>query len=84
MKTLKQYNIKKDLITPQTCYITRGAEIVSLLDLGFDLALVALCDITETNLDLRTFKICSSFESIYEDNIRYIGNFGEQHVIEIL
>jgi hypothetical protein len=84
MKTLKEYRLKKDIITSQTFYITKGAEIVNLVDLDFDLALIALCDSTSNEADLRTFRVCSLYETIYDSNIKYIGNFGTQHVIEIL
>lgn len=84
MKTLKEYRIKKDIITPQTVYVTRGAEVVNLIDLGFDLSLIVLCDSTSSVSDLRTFRVCSLYETIYDDNIKYIGSFGSQHVIEIL
>jgi hypothetical protein len=84
MKTLKEYRLKKDLIAPQTLYITKGARVVNLIDLGFDLSLIILCSSTETNTDLRTFKVCNLYEVIYYDNIEYVGNFDEGHVIEIL
>ena len=84
MKTIKEYRLNKDLITPQTLYITKDACIVNLVDLDFDLALITISDYTEQATELRTFKICNTYEPIYEDNIKYIGSFGTQHVIEIL
>lgn len=84
MKTIKEYRLRKDIITPQTFYITKGAKIVNLIDLGFDLSLIVVCDSTENETDLRTFKVCSLYETIYESDIEYIGNFATQHVIEIL
>jgi hypothetical protein len=84
MKTLKEYRLKKDIVAPQTIYITRGADIVNLIDLDFDLALIVLCDSTEIATNLRTFKVCDLYATIFDDNIKYIGNFKNQHVIEIL
>lgn len=84
MKTIKEYRIKKDIITPQTFYITKGAEVVNLIDLDSDLALIVVCDSISRESDLRTFRVCSLYETIYDDSIKYIGNFGTQHVIEIL
>ena len=84
MKTIKEYRLKKDVITPQTFYITKGAEVVNAIDLDFDLALIVLCDATSIESDLRTFRVCSLYETIYDDNIKYICNFGTQHVVEIL
>ena len=84
MKTIKVYRLKKDVFTPQTVYITKGAEVVNLIDLDFDLGLIVVCDSTSSESDLRTFKVCDTFTTIYDDRIKYIGNFGAQHVIEIL
>lgn len=84
MKTLREYRLKKDIITPQTFYITRGADVVNLIDLDLDLSLIVLCDSVNSESDLRTFRVCSLYETIYDDNIKYIGSFGNQHVVEIL
>ena len=84
MKVLKEYRINKNQTAPQTIYITSGADIVNLIDLDFDVALIALCDKAEFATDLRTFQVCDLASTIYEDNIKYIGNFGAQHLIEIL
>ena len=85
MKTIKEYRIKKDIITPQTVYITKGASVVKLLDLGYnELALFVLCDPLQNDSDLRTFKICSTHETLYTDAVCYIGTFDNQHVIELL
>ena len=84
MKHIKEYRLQKDTIAPQTAYITKGADIVNLIDLGFDVALIVVCNYPEMQTELRTFKVCNLTEILYEDNIRYIGNFGEQHLVEIL
>ena len=84
MRTIKEYHIDKDKIIPQTIYATKNAEVVNVVLTDFDLDIITLCDSTETSTDLRTFKICNVGEIIYDNNIRYVGNFGTQHVIEIL
>ena len=86
MKIIKEYRIKKDIITPQTLYINKGADIVSLVDLGYnELAIFTLCDPLSADTDLRTFKVCQTYATIYDNNIKYIGNFElNQHVVEIL
>ena len=86
MKIIKEYRIKKDIITAQTLYINKGAEIVSLVDLGYnELAILTICDPLSTDTDLRTFKVCTTYATIYDNNVKYVGNFElNQHVIEIL
>ena len=83
MQKIKEYKLKKDVIAPQTIYVTKNAKVVNLVDLDYDLTLIVVCDALEQDNDLRTFKICDSYANIYEENITYIGNFGNQHVIEI-
>ncbi len=84
MKVIKDYHIDKNKITPQTIYVTKEASIVSVADNGFDFALTAMCNAHEIATDLRTFKIYCTNETIYEDNIRYIGTVSDKHIIEIL
>jgi hypothetical protein len=84
LKVIKEFCIRKDSAAAQTIYITSGAKIVNVIDAGFDIVLLALCDYNEANVDLRTFKICHTHETIYHDNINYIGNDGCLHVIELL
>ena len=84
MKTIKEYILNKDIVTPQTLYITKGAKVENLVDLDFDLALIVTCDLTEQETELRTFKVCSLYETIHERDIAYIGNFGAKHIIELL
>ena len=86
MKIIKEYRLKKNVIATQTLYINKGAEIVSLVDTGYDeFAIFTLCDTLSTDTDLRTFKVCPTYATIYDNNIKYIGNFElNQHVIEIL
>jgi hypothetical protein len=84
LKVVKEYKLKKDLITPQSLYITKGAKIVSVTE-DYDFVLFALCDYTEVNTELRTFQIYFTHANIYNDNIRYIGYCGNnQHIVEIL
>ena len=86
MKTIKEYLLDKKCVTPQTAYLTRNAEVVGVQDTLKGLVLLAVVDPTETLTDLRTFKVCSIEETIYADNLKYIGNFqsivGVQHVVE--
>lgn len=84
MKIIKEYRLKKEIITTQTFYITKNADVVGTADFDFDIGLFVICDATTAETDLRTFKICYSYETIYEDNIKYIGTVGTQHIIEIL
>ena len=85
MKIIKEYRLRKDLITPQTLYITKNAEIVNIVDIDdFDVALIAVCDALEQSTDLRTFQIHASYTNIYENDFKYIGAFKSQHIIEIL
>ena len=85
MKVIKDYRLKKDDITPQPLYITKGAEIVNILELdSLELALFVLCDKSESNTELRTFQVYDTWSTIYEDNIVYVGSIGTRHVIEIL
>ena len=85
MKTIKDYRLKKDCVTTQTLYITSGAEIVNIVDLDFDVALIVVSTVPEVTTELRTFKLCDSHEYIYHDNIKYLGvTKDNQHVIEIL
>lgn len=84
MKLLKEYRLNKATTAVQTLHIVKGAKIVNLVDFGFDIALIALCDLIDASTDLRSFKVCNTSETIYYDNVDYIGNFGEQHVIELL
>ena len=85
MKTIREYRLRKELVGNQTCYITKDAEIVGVEDLGYDeVALFALCDAVEISTDLRTFRICHTYENIYDNSIRYVGHVCTQHIIEIL
>ena len=86
MKVIKEYRLKKDIIATQTLYINKGAEIVSLVDMGYnELALFTLCDPLSTDTDLRTFRVCPTYATIYDNDIRYVGSFElNQHVIEVL
>jgi hypothetical protein len=85
VKKIREYRIKKDIVGDQTCYITKGAEIVSVVDLGYDeVALFALCDAIEISTDLRTFRICNTYDNIYDNSIKYVGHICTQHIIEIL
>ena len=85
MKYIGEFRMSKDIFTPQTFYIPKGAEVINVCDQDFDIALVVMYDypaVQET--DLRTFKICGSNEIVCEDNIKYVGSFGLWHIIEIL
>jgi hypothetical protein len=84
VKVLKDYHIAKDNIASQTLYITKNASIVAVADNDFDFTIVALCPAHELDTELRTFKVYSTYETIYEDNIQYLGTIGNQHIIEIL
>ena len=85
MKVIKEYKLQKDTLTPQTLYITKGAEFVGVTDNGFDYVIFALCDYTEVNTELRTFQLFNTHSNIYENTIKYIGYCGtNQHIIEIL
>ena len=84
MKVLKNYHVVKDNIAPQTLYVTKNANIVAVVDDGPDFILVALCPAHEPDTDLRTFQVYSTYAIIYEDNIRYLGTVGNQHLVEIL
>lgn len=85
MKAVKEYKLQKDILTPQTLYITKGAELVGVTDNDFDYVIFALCDYAEPNTELRTFQVFNSHSNIYENHIKYVGHCGSnQHIIEIL
>lgn len=88
MKTIKEYFLNKKTVSPQTLYMPVGAKIVNILENGSNVRLVTVIDPNETLTNLRTFKICTNTESIYNDNIEYLGSFisafGDRHVIELL
>lgn len=86
MKYIGEFRMSKGVFAPQTFYMPKGAEVINVGDRDFDIALAVIYDyptITQET-DLRTFKICGSNEIVCEDNIKYVGSFGSQHVIEIL
>jgi hypothetical protein len=88
MKNFKEYLLDKKCTLPQSIYLPKKAEAVSVYDTEKGLKLLALVSSIELETDLRTFKICTVDENIYMDNIRYIGSFtsitGLKHVIEVI
>jgi hypothetical protein len=85
VKIVREYRLRKELVGNQTCYITKGAEVVGIEDLGYnEVALFAICDSVESTTDLRTFRLCNTYETIYDNAIAYVGRAGALHVLEIL
>ena len=88
MKVIKEYLLDKTNVAKQALYITQGADIVYIRDTDIGLMLYCIVNATENKTELRTFKICSVSENIYEDDIKYLGAFqssvGMRHVIEII
>ena len=85
MKTIREYRLRKELVGNQTCYITKDAEVVGIEDLDYnEVALFALCDSIESATDLRTFRLCTTYETVYDDTVAYIGHIGTLHILEIL
>jgi hypothetical protein len=87
MRAIKEYIIDQKVVEPQTLYMVRGAEVVGLIDGDSNVKIVTVIDPTESISDLRTFKICTTTDTIYSDNITYVGNFlsafGTKYVIEV-
>lgn len=85
MKILKEYRLKKVNFAEHTFYIHKNAEIAGVVDRDFDVAIIAVCDYpVSIETELHTFKIYCSNDIICEDNVKYIGCVGNQHVVEIL
>ena len=88
MKVIKEYLLDKNSIMPQTMYLPVRAEPIAVQDTPRGLIMQAISDLTEHNMELRTFKVYLANENIYADRISYIDNFdgptGRMHVIELL
>ncbi len=84
MKVLREYAIKKAAVGPQTLYITKGSEVVAVKYDEYSISLIVLCNAIERDTDLRTFRVVHSYETLFDDAIKYIGNCGTQHVVEII
>lgn len=86
MKVIREYFLNSE-ISPQKFYLPKGAQVLSV-DNSTGLVLYVLVDPAYSETDLRTFKICTAAETLYYDNIQYIGSFkgvfGNSFVIEIL
>lgn len=87
MKTLKEITLDSAVLTPQTVYLAKGAEVLDLAVEDKILKLTILKDIDAENNQLRTFKICTKDENIYFDAVKYIGSFetmlGKRYLLEI-
>ena len=86
MKVIKEYLLNKDEISKQTLYLPKKAEIVGVQNFNDSLRLIVLGSPGEFTT-LRTFKVCSSEETIYNDTVKYIGSYlgdyGLRHIVEI-
>ena len=88
MKMFKEYPLEKLTLAPQTLYLPKGAEVVSVQDTSLGLMLYALTNPAEMSTDIRTFKICNTSENFFSTNVKYIGSIksdlGIYHVVELL
>ena len=88
MKRVRDYILDSTRIINQTLYLPKGAEIISIENSGSLLTLYVLLDPTEVQDDLRTFKICTTSQNFFEDNVKFLGtfksDFGPRHLFEIL
>ncbi len=88
MRTIKSYLLDKSSIGIQSLYLPSDAKLVSIQDTDIGLTMFAVTDPNNHRTDLRTFKICSADETIYNDNIVYIGSYksdnGIRHVVETI
>lgn len=88
MKMFKEYPLEKLSLAPQTIYLPKGAEVVSVQDTSLGLMLYALINSAEIATDIRTFKICNTSENFYSNDVKYIGSIkaelGTCHIVELL
>ena len=88
MKIIKEHLLDHKSVVIQTAYFVKNSEIVATRMTSVGLMLYSISDVNETAQELRSFKICTAAETLFTDNVKYIGNFeceyGLMHIVEVL
>ena len=89
MYVINEYFLEDNNTSPQTLYLPEDAEVVSVANTSKGISLFVLADQLKTNSNLHTFEICSTYDRVYSDKVKYIGMYfsdtlGVRHVIELL
>lgn len=88
MKVIKEYSLNINRLRPQILYLPINSTPVGVYLVEDSLKLLVVENADEVATCLRTFKVCTSNERLYTNNLKYISNVitseGVRHVVELI
>ena len=88
MRSIYEYILDDEDMTLQSFYLPVGADVIAIQKSSKRLILSVLGPLIATSKTIRSFKICKANETIYYDNIKYIGSYESEleiyYVIEVI
>jgi hypothetical protein len=88
VKSIHEYILDDKDIDLQSFYLPVGADVIAIQKSSKGLILSVLGPLTATSKAIRSFKVCKANETIYYDNVKYIGSYESElgicYVIEVI